>query len=182
MFIQKLWMSLKDNDAPNWFGIAFSLFVWPVVLYWWSTRKKQSVPHLEIFLEPTTIQINGQQYDAVDFTFTNRTGCVAYVYHARLREHPRRFLVPSAAARDISGGWRELKFRTPSSEAYIHQEYVLQTNEKLITTIAISKPMDSNFYSHQPSWIRRRFHFPKYFLLQYTAMIAEKKYSVASVY
>jgi hypothetical protein len=36
------WQWLKDNDAPNWFVIVFSLIVWPIILYWISNRTEHS--------------------------------------------------------------------------------------------------------------------------------------------
>lgn len=85
-----IWHWLKDTDAPNWFGIVFSLFAWPLILYWWSIRKIQSVPHLAVLPQRGSTDIGVptdiETYDAVHFVFTNRTGRVVYLSRARLRE------------------------------------------------------------------------------------------------
>ncbi len=39
---------LRDHDLPNWFTFLFSLFGWPLVVYWWNTRKVQGVPFFDV--------------------------------------------------------------------------------------------------------------------------------------
>jgi hypothetical protein len=174
------WTWLKENDAPNWFGIAFSLIVWPAFLYWWNTRKRQSVPHLEVLAQPGQTTIDGQQFPSVDLIFTNRTGRVVYLSHARLRESKKRFPIPLPAVRDISGGWRELKFE--KGGVLSEQECILQTNGRIMTNIAVTTPMDQGFYTHRPGWFRRCGRYPKYFRLQYTAMAGGRTYFVDTAY
>lgn len=101
-----------------------------------------------------------------------------------MRECPGRFPVP-LTARDISGGWRPLHFAVEERKggvAFSDHERVLQVNASAITNIAVSQQMDAAFYSYQPGWFRRHLRRPKYFLLQYNAMVGEKKYSVATVF
>jgi hypothetical protein len=99
------WQWLKDHDASNWFVIAFTVVLWPIVLsgffYWWSNRKIQSIRDLQVLptpAPPDQMTINGQTFDAVVFTFTNQTGSVVYLYRARLRERPKNFPIPLAAS------------------------------------------------------------------------------------
>jgi hypothetical protein len=182
--ISEFWTWLKLHDAPNWFAVFFSLVVWPLVLVWWSTRKRQSVPNLELIPRPGQTIIRGAQHHTVDLTFTNRTGSVVYLYNARLRENQKHFPVPMAADRDMSGGWRELKFGVQQNNAIVFTEHhqVLQTSDSAITNIAVSRHMDNSFYSYRPGWLRRLFRCPKYFRLEFTAMAGTTKYSVATIY
>ncbi len=137
MGVSDLWQWLKDHDAPNWFVIAFSLIVWPILitifLYLWNKRKIQEFPHFVISPIPgqQTI-INGQPYDAVGFTFTNRTGSVVYVNRVRLRAHKKNFPIPPAAVKSPSG-WHELKFQQRNSAALIDDERIFNTNERVLT-------------------------------------------------
>jgi hypothetical protein len=95
-----------------------------------------------------------------------------------------------AAVRDISGGWRELKFERGG--VLNEQERILQTNDSVLTNIAVSQPMDPTFYAHRPEdsshsgdrreWFRKFCRYPKYFRLQYTAMVGEERYFVDTVY
>jgi hypothetical protein len=181
----------KDHDASNWFSIAFSLVVWPSVLsaivYYWSKRKIQEIPHFVVSPAPgqTTI-IDGQNYPAVGFTFAKDTGSVVYIRRVRLRERQKNFPIPPAAVRDLSGGWREIKFGTPPNlkgmRALLYRERVLHTGQTAYTSIAVSQAMDNAFYSYRPGWFRRLFRIlfrlfrcPKYFVLEYTAMVGDRK-------
>jgi hypothetical protein len=183
-FVGNFWQLLKDNDAPNWIVILISLFVWPAILHWWFNRNRQSIPNLEVLPTGGQTTIHGQLYTTVDFAFKNRTGSVVYLYHARLRESPKRFPVPPAAARNISDGSRELKFAIQQNVnlLFVADELVLQANSSGLTNIAVTQSMGTDFFSYRPSLLRIWFRRPKYFLLQYTAMVGEKKYSVSTVY
>ena len=181
MVLHDLWVWSKENDLPNWLSLPVSLILWPAALYWWSTHKRQAIPHFEVIPGPAQTQIGQQSFDAVQFQFTNRTGSVVYLSRARLREHQKYFSIPIAAARDISGGWRELKFMARNGTMIDH-ECIVQANCNAITTIATSHKMDSSFYSYRPGLLRRWLRYPKYFTLQYTAMVGRQKYSIETVY
>jgi hypothetical protein len=179
---------MSHDDVPNWFTLLFSLIVWPAFLYWWHTRKVQGVPFFDVVYRPGQIaigtQLSRQQFDAIYFEFTNKTGSVAYLSRARLRENRKRFPIPIEAAKEISGGWRVLHFQQTGSASFAESECVLQTDKSITTSMAISRPMDTTFFSYRPSWVwlRRRFRRPKYFLLQYSVVVGEKEYSVETVY
>jgi hypothetical protein len=177
-----IWNWLRANDAPNWATLVLSLFAWPAFLLWWNNHKTQGIPHFEVLPHPSVLTMNGQEFPAVNLVFTNRTGRVVYVSRSRLRESPKNFPIPVEAGRDVSRGWRELKFAKDSTGNFTEDESILQTNNRLVTTIAVKQPMDEAFYSFRPGWLRRWFRRPKYFLLQYTAMVGETKYSVETVY
>ena len=101
----------------------------------------------------------------------------------RLRENYRNFPIPFAAVRGISGGWRELKFQAQNSNALIDQERVLHTGQNAVTSIAVSQPLRDAFYNtYRPGWFRKLIRRPKYFVLEYIVMVADKKCSVATVY
>jgi hypothetical protein len=189
--VREFWQWLREYDASNWFVIFVSLFAWLFFIRRLDSRKRQYIPNLEV--QPRQSQgsttIGNRQFDAVEFVFSNRTGSTVYLYRAQLREHPKRFPIPHEAARDISG-WRELKFgsqqynvsNSSTTFAYVDHERVPQTNESATTVMAVSQKMDSTFYNYRPWWIHRWLRRPRYFLLQYTVMVGEKKYSVKSVF
>jgi hypothetical protein len=191
-YILDIWQYLKDNDAPNWFVIVISLFVWPVALsaffYWWNNRTKQSVPDFKVTFTPTTrITIDGLDYDAVQLNFINQTGSIVYLHHGRLREVRKNFPIPSAASRNMADGKRELIFArspTPPNQnvRFDLYECILQTNEIVHAALATNQIMDDKFYSYRPRLLRRWLRLPKYFLLEYVVVVGEKKFSVATVY
>ena len=194
-FLHNLWPYLiKDGDATNWLVIAFTVIFWPIVLsifwYWWAHHKRQSVPHFLVTFREHKNEIDGIPYDAIQLTFINQTGSIVYLYHARLKESPKKFSVPKEASRDIAKGWRELVFALHSTTdsqpiKFEHYECVLQTEPKsgrAYATIAVKQPMDEAFYSYRPSLIRRLFRRPKYFFLEYDIVVGEKKFAVRTVY
>jgi hypothetical protein len=174
----------KDHDASNWFSIAFSLVAWPMVLaisaYYWSRHKVRGIPHFDV--QPTQGQtaIGGQPYNAVNLTFTNLTGSIVYIRLARLREQRSNFPIPPAAIKSI-GGWRELKF-LDENRNFTRDQVILETGGRAVSSIAVSRPLGNDFDNHTPGWLRMLFRRPKYFVIQYTAMVSEKKYSVAETY
>jgi hypothetical protein len=179
------WQWLKDHDAPNWFSIGFSLVIWPVFLsilaYYWSRRQVRGIPNFDVQPQPGRTVIGDKQYDAVNLTFANFTGSIVYIRRARLRERRTNFPIAQAAVKSISGGWRELKFADEHGN-FIRDQLILETGGRTVTSIAVVKTFGANFYNYRPGYLRVLFRRPKYFVIQYTAMVSDKKYSVAEVY
>lgn len=134
-----------------------------------------------MILSSGAMDINGRQYLAIGITFTNRTGSIIYLGRARLREVPKDFPVPMDAARDMSGGWRELKFLN-QSDRFVDHEMILHTNKSAVTCMAVTHAMSAQFFSFRPSLWRQVFRWPKYFAIEFIAMVGDKKYSVLSIY
>jgi hypothetical protein len=40
---------LMQQNLPNWFTFIFSLVGWPLIVTWWSARKIQGIPHLNVY-------------------------------------------------------------------------------------------------------------------------------------
>jgi hypothetical protein len=176
-----IWQYLKDHDAPNWFAIIVSV-AWPLGVWLFAHRRVQGVPHLVVNTGPGVTGIGDCQYPAINFEFKNRTRQTVYISQARFRENATTLPVPPAAARDIATGWREIKFR--KGAALIDEEIILETGASAWTQMALSGPLPKGFESHRPNWIwiRRQLRMPKYYLLQYTVMVGEQKYSVLTVF
>jgi hypothetical protein len=174
--ISQLWNWLKDNDAPNWLAIFFSLMAWPAIpgiLYWLNNRTRQSVPYLNVSFQPgATTTVNGQDHPALNITFTNQTGQTVYLSRVRLRGCQQRFQSPLPAI--TASGWHELKFassktvpsKTAPDGAQILQlndfECILQTTQGAFTNIAVSR-IDNAFLSYRPWWLRRWLWCPQIF-------------------
>jgi hypothetical protein len=185
-YLSGFWQYLKDHDASNWFVIFFSLVAWPLALYWWAHRKRQNFPNFLVTFNPFQIGIVtpigiGASHNAVLLTYINQTRSTVYLSRARLKEVPKNFPVPQSASRDVQG-WREQTLAVPSNPNVFDQyECILQTSDRAYSAIAIAHPMDNAFYSHRPTLLRR-FFGPKYFVLEYSLVVGEKKVSVATVY
>ena len=160
---------LKDSSALRWVTLGLT------------SNKRENIPGLEVLHQPGETLIGNRHFNAVNFIFTNRTGQVVYLSGARLRECQEHFSIPPDAIRDISG-WRELKFFNNNAGRFEDQEYTLHTGRSITTSIAVARQLDPAFQSYQPGWVSRWFRRPKYFLLQYTARVGDKTYSVETVY
>jgi len=79
------------------------------------------------------------------------------------------------------GGWRELKFINQSG-IHTEHELIIHTGMSAATSIAVDQEMPRAFYSFRPSLWRKLFRRPKYFSIEYVAMVAEKKYSISGIY
>jgi hypothetical protein len=168
-------------ELARWFVI---LVVSLLVVVWLELQHRRSatdIPGLKVLPSRSQHHINGHLYDAVNLTFTNRTGSTLRLSDPKLREHPKHFPIPPAAVRDISGGGRELKF-VDRNNAFVDHERVLKPNDSAITTTAVTQAMDNAFYAYDPGWLRRYFRWPKYFLLRYTVTVGNKKYQAETVY
>jgi hypothetical protein len=177
-----LWNWTKANDLSNWIVVAFTLVVWPLALIAWSRRKVNNVPHLEVTILPGNIVIGGHPHVAVAIDFTNHTGSVVYITGTRIKECTSQFSVPTDASRDIAEGSYHLSFLDAASGGFDHRELTLQTNESGRTAIAVTAPMPPGFYTYRAPRYRRFFRSPKYFILEYTAMVGASRHAVATVY
>ena len=184
----RFWDWLRENDAPNWIVILFSLLTWPLFLFLrpWDRRNRQSIPHLQVRPQQNQVgmTIDGKRFDAIDLIFTNQTGCVVYLYRAQLRASPKRFPIPLEACQDMSDGWCDLKFGASynNTVVYNYREWVAQTNTSIMAIVPVSRKLDERFYAYRPWLLRKWLRWPKYFLLQYTVMVGDRKYAVRTVY
>jgi hypothetical protein len=106
-------------------------------------------------------------------------GAVVYLSSARVIPN-RGFYVPIDASRDSGSGAYHVAFLDPRG-LFTIREITLQTNERTRGAVAIAfQPVE--FYTHRALWYRRLFRRPKYFVLEYTAMVGSKRYSIAMVY
>jgi hypothetical protein len=180
-WVVDLWTLAKANDLPNWIVIAFTAVVWPLALLAWNRRKVHNVPNLEVRVFAGNIKIGGKSHDAVGFDFTNHTGSVVYLAGGRIKKCTDQFSVPVDASRDIAEGSYHLSFMDANG-GFVHRELTLQTNETGRTVIAVTSPMTQEFYTYRAPWYSRLFRRPKYFILEYTAVVGTARHLVATVY
>ena len=130
---------------------------------------------------PVNMSIGDVSYPAVYMVFSNRTPSVVYLTNPQLTNCSALFPIPPDAARDIGANARPLSFVKPDGgfEGY---QITLQTGDQAKTGIAVGAPMHATFYDYRASRLRRIFRRPKYFVLEYTAMVGEKKCSVATIH
>jgi hypothetical protein len=62
------------------------------------------------------------------------------------------------------------------------REIILQTNCKAETGIALDSRPSNEIFSFKPKMWRRILRYPKYFSLEYFAMVGDKRYHVSTIY
>jgi hypothetical protein len=179
--LAKLWDQLRANDVPNWIAMAFSLVVWPLVLFAWQHRRVRSIQGLEVHFMPGTITIAGKAFPAVDVRFTNHTGSVVYISNVRIRNCSALFPVPTDAARDVSSDSYHMKFNNGDG-AFIHREVTLQTSGSAQTCMPASAPPGSSFLTYTSPWYLRLLRRRRYFVLEYTALVGVTRRFVTTRY
>lgn len=177
----EFWEWLRANDLPNWVATAFSLVVWPIALLIWHRRRVNSVAGLEVHFFQGHITIAGKAFPAIDVRFTNHTGSVVYVSGVRVRNCSTAFPVPMEAARDVSSDSYHLKFNRGGG-AFEQREVTLQTNETAQTCMPVVVTPSDQFFRHIQPWYLRLFGLRKYFVLEYTALMGNTRFLVATRY
>jgi hypothetical protein len=183
------WLLTKDYDLTNWGVFLMTVIFVPTVIFWWNARTVQKIPKLMVsFLPPLpdarlSLQAGtGTAHHSVNISFENQTGAIVYVTGPQIRNCSKLFTVPTEAVRDIGENSHPLSFYNDRTQIYEDHQVTLQTGEKRATIIAVDAPMDDTFYRYRPSLIRRWCGRPKYFILEYTAMVDKRKYSVSTKY
>ena len=70
----------------------------------------------------------------------------------------------------------------PNTGQYLHRYITLETGLAAKVSVAVNERLPEDFYSYRTPWLRRRLGVRKYFVLEYTAVVGDKRYLVATVY
>lgn len=176
---------VKDHDLPNAFTFIVTA-LWPLALIWWNAHKVNNIPRLLVsFIPPPPhigVALGGVEHPAVHILFENQTGSIVYVTGPQLRNCSALFPIPTEAVRDIGENSHPLSFLNNSNNVFQDHQVTLQTNGKAQTVISVTAPMPEAFYHYKTSFLRRIFRRRKYFILEYTAMVGERRYSVSNIH
>jgi len=179
--ILNLFQELKKYDIPNIIVVCFTGIFWPLVLFMWNRRVVNNIKNLEVSLSfDYEVKVKNKSLQGVIFTFLNNTGSIVYLTNARITKSTNRFKISTDCSKDIAESSYELKF---SNEAGVvdKRQITIQTNEKVYTCIGIHS-FDGKIKSYSSNYIRKIFKYPKYFCLNYVAMVGEKKYHVLTTF
>lgn len=169
-----LWLlkKLNEYDLPNWL-IAFA---WPLFLFYWYRRKVPNIPGLNIFLSPDHTNMGNTPCDALLFRFVNNTGSVVYITNLRLFAGSQP-LIHESADKDFSTNSYELKFLNGNN--FELRQATIHTDSCAITFIPLFQPAPEEMLKLRRSKWRNWFGFPKFFRLEYTALVGNSKYNVS---
>jgi len=166
---------LNKYDLPNWL-IAFA---WPLFLFYWYRRKVSNVPSLNIFLSAGQTNMCNSRCDALLFRFVNNTGSVVYITNLRLFAGSQP-IIHEAADKDFSTNSYELKFL--NGDAFELRQITIHTNGSGITFIPLSQQASKELLTFSCSKWRSWLGFPRFFRLEYTALVGDSKYNVSCVF
>ena len=170
---------VNNHDIPNWFTLLFTIIIWPLALFLWNRRKVQNIPNLEVSSVTETLTVNGTAYPALWLKYSNQTGSTVYLSNARLLKCTKLLNVAQASTRDLSAAY-ELNFSVGGN--LNQRQIILHTNCQTETAIALDSNPSTKMLSFKPSLWRRILSRPKYFCLEYVAMVGKKHYNVSTIY
>jgi hypothetical protein len=180
-----IWTWIKAHDLPNWVTLIIGLFVWPVIVILWNRRMVHGVPGLEVSILPGNVNVRGVHFPAIDVQFINSTGSIVYITGPRVRINAKTLRVPKEADRDIGTG--ALYFAAfesdtdPVTQATV-REFTLQTNKRRHGAITLADPPPDDLYTYKTPLWRRLLKHPKYFRLEYSAMVGRKARSIVTIF
>jgi hypothetical protein len=190
--LKDIFLFIKKYDIPNWFVLLFTGIAWPFVLFLWNRRRVQNISNLEISLTARTINLWREEFYADDtktriddihpalwLKFSNQTGSTVYLSNARLLKCTKLLNVARTSTRDLSAAY-ELNFSL--GENLDQRQIILQTNSQAETAIALDSNPSTEMLSFNPRLWRRILKCPKYFCLEYVAMVGKKRYNVSTIY
>ena len=171
--VRQLWSFLKQHDAPNWVAMAFSLVMWPIVLYLWTRRTYGSIRNLQIIVDPAAGVIpTGEHCPYLVIRFHNNTDQNIYVANGSIRMTERVAAHPNAD-RDISTSSYALKFAELPGQPFARLQTTIPTGSAVTTGL----PLDERYQGAALSSLinelrthRRAVLFAKYFTLSFEAM------------
>ena len=178
--LEDILLFVKKYDIPNWFSLVLTLIAWPIILFLYDTRKIKNIPNLEVSLEPGTLTVKDAEYPSLWLTFSNQTGSIVYLSNARLSKCTKHFNVAQVSTRDISEAAYELNFSVGGN--LNQRQIILNTTGHTFTAMAMDSSPSKEMLSFKPCLWRRIFKCPKYFCLEYLAMVGKKRYNVSTIY
>jgi len=175
---------LKANDLPGWVTAAWSLLFWPLAVWWWNDRKRSGLPGLDITPRERAakpIKVGDKACTGVQFNFINKTQEIVYLTDVAIVDHSDRFEPATDADRTLTETY-ELKFLGPDKRTYHLRQMILQTNEEAQTVLPVIIPDMTAFLKYRRSTLRALFFGPRYFALEFVAMVGQKRRRVRIVY
>lgn len=170
-------------DIPNWLSLVIGLALTclgSLIAYFFQRRRVRHVPGLEVWREPGHGTIHNEPCPLLLFKFVNKTGKTVYLKNPSLRDVTPRVSLHEKTAQDTATGSCELKFRSHTRHFDI-RHCIVQTDDACETAIYTNQTPDSDLVHFKaPVW-RRALNRPKYFALEYFAVLEDRTYRVNTV-
>ena len=124
------------------------------------------------------MNLDGHDINAVRLTITNSTTSTLYLTNLRLKSKDINFAINRMSARDFYTGYYELKFFDHATEQYSIRNMIIHTDGSEFTVIGLEHAVDDNLFIYRPNFWSKFFRCYHYFIIEYTALVGNKRYLV----
>lgn len=167
-----------SHDISNTVALILTSMLLPLVLYWYDNCWATRIPGLELSIDPGRWP-SGE--DSIVITFRNNTGSVVYITRPCLIPQAGTFRVHSSATRNLSDGSHKLEFENGAGQ-FVIKEVTIQTGGNIRTGLALDAPLDLSVRQHICPWWRRLLRWPRFFRIQFIAMVGDRKHKISLVH
>jgi len=173
---------LQQNDLPNWIIFGIVSIVWPIILFLWKKRKYKHISNLQISLRADNITINGNNRNALRITITNMTNNTLFLSTFRIKNKRSNLQIHADSTRDFNTSYYPFLFFNPTNNRFEIKDIILYTGNSVYTAIALEDPVNNSLLNFRPNILRKIFRIPKYYVVQYTVFMNDKRYFIKTRY
>ena len=173
---------LQENDLPTWIIFVIISIIWPIILFLLGKRKYKNISNLQISLEADNIILNGNDRDALKLTITNRTDNTLFLSNFRIKNKKSNLYIHADSTRDFNTSYYPFLFFNPTNDRFEIKDTILYTGDSVFTAIALENPVNDALLSFRPTRLRKLFKVHKYYVVQYTVFMNDKRYFVKTRY
>lgn len=181
-WMEETYRCLKENDIPNWIVFFVLSIFWPLMLFFWRKRKYRLINNLQISLARGIINLDGTHRPALTVTLTNHTNNTLFLTNFRIKNEATNFKIYSESTRDFITSYYPFLFLNKHNQKFEIKDIILNTGESAVTSIALEEDINDVFFNFRPNLLRRTFSIQKYFVIQYSVFMNEKRYFVKTIY
>ncbi|MBI3878897.1 MAG: hypothetical protein HY301_02400 [Verrucomicrobia bacterium] len=178
----QIWEWLKANDIPTNVSTIFTGVLWPVVLFIYTRRRVRTVSGLDVSVAPHAVKVDNVSCPAALVKFTNTSDTVIYLHNPRIFCSRKTFAPHQMAQQHIGDLTCELKFKLGDSKDYTERQFILQTNSEAETVLPLANQFNLSIKGYKAGFFRKLFGVPKYFRLEYTAVVRDRRYRVRFIH
>lgn len=173
------------DDLPNWLAFLLGLIIPYIITYLVSLKKVRNIPSLIVSRGHGQFVItkNGipRTLSTLEFLIKNTSTSTISISNMRIRNNKKRLHIDLQSTNEAATGDYELLFFNNSNKMYDIHNITLNPTTDTNTAIGLQKKADDKVLEFKAGFFRKLFRCPKYFTLQYTAMVGHKRYFVRTV-
>lgn len=178
----RIFDSFFSFSPPNFWALLISSLLIPLIVKLLNKISKNGYPGIEIKLSKGGININGTNYNSLDFEFTNQTDSIITIRNPRLIRCTKYFPInKTVSARDITNNGFELKFSNQNNQ-YNLKEIDMNPVQVDKTGIALTQLANDDLITFNGNIFRRLVRWRKYFIIDFYLIKGNKWYHIQKSY